>query len=230
MEVNPGGTLELGVDYGRANPRDDYRLVDGASKDGWMFTAEHTQSILKGYNKFVLQYATDAMTSNGKGVPQGGSINNDGSMWRVLDHGAVSLADDWDMMYVAMYQDINLDNNNGTKWWTVGVRPMYKWTPLMSTLLEVGYDNVESQKTGDNNNQYKITLAQQWQAGDSIWSRPAIRVFATYAKWDEKWGYANGDSGAGYTSGVAYNDTSAKTFSRGDSDEWTFGAQMEIWW
>ncbi|XPE50771.1 carbohydrate porin [Shigella flexneri] len=25
----------------------------------------------------------------------------------------------------------------------------------------------------------QITLAQQWQAGDSIWSRPAIRVFAT---------------------------------------------------
>ena len=230
MEINPGGTLELGVDYGHTNVPDKYYLQPDASKDGWMFTAEHTQSILKGYNKFVLQYATDAMTSNGKGVPQGGSINNDGSMWRVLDHGAVSLADDWDMMYVAMYQDINLDNNNGTKWWTVGVRPMYKWTPIMSTLLEVGYDNVKSQKTGDSNNQYKITLAQQWQAGDSIWSRPAIRLFATYAKWDEKWGYANGDSGAGYTSGVAYNDTSAKTFSRGDSDEWTFGAQMEIWW
>ncbi|WP_256874226.1 carbohydrate porin, partial [Citrobacter portucalensis] len=29
-----------------------------ASKDGWMFTAEHTQSMLKGYNKFVVQYAT----------------------------------------------------------------------------------------------------------------------------------------------------------------------------
>ena len=59
----------------------------------------------------------------------------------------------------------------------------------MSTVMEIGYDNVESQRTGDKNNQYKITLAQQWQAGDSIWSRPAIRVFATYAKWDEKWGY-----------------------------------------
>ncbi|WP_256937792.1 carbohydrate porin, partial [Enterobacter chuandaensis] len=40
---------------------------DGASKDGWMFTAEHTQSMLKGYNKFVVQYATDAMTTQGKG-------------------------------------------------------------------------------------------------------------------------------------------------------------------
>ena len=222
LETNPGGTLELGVDYGHTNIPDDYSLQPGASKDGWMLTAEHTQSMLKGFNKFVLQYATDSMTSSGKGVPQGGSINNDGSMWRVLDHGAISLGDSWDLMYVGMYQDIDRDNNNGTQWWTVGVRPMYKWTPIMSTLMEIGYDNVKSQRTSDRNSQYKVTLAQQWQAGDSIWSRPAIRVFATYAKWDEKWGYND--------SGVAYNDTSAKTFSRGDSDEWTFGAQMEIWW
>ncbi len=230
MAINPGGTLEFGVDYGHTNLPDKYDLAPGASKDGWMFTAEHTQSMMKGYNKFVLQYATDSMTSNGKGIPQGGSINNNGSLWRVLDHGAITLADNWDLMYVGMYQDINRDDNNGTKWWTVGVRPMYKWTPIMSTLLEVGYDNVKSQRTNDTNNQYKITLAQQWQAGDSIWSRPAIRVFATYAKWDEKWGYANSDSGAAYTSGTAYADTSAKTFSRGDNDEWSFGAQMEIWW
>lgn len=200
MEINPGGTLELGVDYGRANLRDNYRLVDGASKDGWLFTAEHTQSVLKGFNKFVVQYATDSMTSQGKGLSQGSgvafdnekfayNINNNGHMLRILDHGAISMGDNWDMMYVGMYQDINWDNDNGTKWWTVGIRPMYKWTPIMSTVMEIGYDNVESQRTGDKNNQYKITLAQQWQAGDSIWSRPAIRVFATYAKWDEKWGY-----------------------------------------
>lgn len=58
----------LGVDYGRANTTDGYKLADGASKDGWMFTAEHTQSMLKGYNKFVVQYATDAMTTQGKGL------------------------------------------------------------------------------------------------------------------------------------------------------------------
>ena len=238
LETNPDGVLELGVDYGRANKTDGYSFADGATKDGWMFTAEHTQSMLKGYNKFVVQYATDAMTTQGKGLSQGSftgndydkdaeigavdnKINNNGDMWRVLDHGAISLGENVDLMYVGMYQNIDRDDGNGTKWWTVGVRPMYKWTPIMSTLMEVGYDNVKSQKTGDTNNQYKITLAQQWQAGDSIWSRPAIRVFATYAKWDEKWGYDNG---------IAYKDTSAKTYSRGDNDEWSFGAQMEIWW
>ncbi len=246
MEVNPGGTLELGVDYGHTNVDDDYYLYPGASKDGWMGTLEHTQSMLKGYNKFVLQYATNALTSQGKGVPQGSgvsfdpnqnggfprSVDNDGHMWRVIDHGAISLGDRWDLMYVGMYQDINLDSNNGTKWWTVGVRPMFKWTPIMSTLLEVGYDNVKSQETGDTNNQYKITLAQQWQAGDSIWSRPALRVFATYAKWDEKWGYDyNGNTTTNANYGNATSDGfNNMSFGRGDNDEFSFGAQMEIWW
>ena len=201
-----------------------------------MFTAEHTQSMLKGFNKFVVQYATDAMTSKGKGIPQGSlhrqTLTKTAPLVCKINQRFLQLpwCDLWDkLMYVGMYQNIDRDNNNGTEWWTVGVRPMFKWTPIMSTLLEVGYDNVKSQKTDEKNSQYKITLAQQWQAGDSIWSRPAIRVFATYAKWDEKWGYAN-NSDSGYTSGVAYSDTSAKTFSRGDDDEWTFGAQMEIWW
>ncbi|EGT5658262.1 MULTISPECIES: maltoporin [Citrobacter] len=245
LATNPDGMLELGVDYGRANTTDDYRLADGASKDGWMFTAEHTQSMLKGYNKFVVQYATDSMTTQGKGLNQGsyGSstgvdnngnnvannvINNNGSLFRVLDHGAISLGDKWDLMYVGMYQNLDMDNDLGTEWYTVGIRPMYKWTPIMSTLLEVGYDNVKSQQTSDRNSQYKITLAQQWQAGDSIWSRPAIRVFATYAKWDEEWGYIK--NGNDVTKFAAATNSGLSTTSRGDNDEWSFGAQMEIWW
>ena len=249
MAINPDGMLELGVDYGRANKTDGYSCADSASKDGWMFTAEHTQSMLKGYNKFVVQYATDAMTTQGKGGSQGtygstfdtqatpndpvihhvnNNINNNGSLVRVLDHGAISLGDKWDLMYVGMYQNIDMDNDLGTEWYTVGIRPMYKWTPIMSTLMEVGYDNVKSQQTGDRNSQYKITLAQQWQAGDSIWSRPAIRVFATYAKWDEEWGYVkNGDKVSKY---AAATNSGISTTSRGDSDEFSFGAQMEIWW
>ncbi|MBD2784478.1 maltoporin [Xenorhabdus sp. DI] len=221
LPVNAGGTLEFGIDYGRANTRKGYQLDKQASKDGVMLTAEHTQSLLGGFNKFVLQYATDAMTSNSNGRAEGANVYNNGHMLRILDHGAISITNKWDLMYVAMYQNIDLDNNNGNTWYTVGVRPMYKWTPIMSTLLEVGYDNVKSQRTKANNNQYKITLAQQWQAGDSIWSRPAIRLFTSYSKWNEKWGYGDG---------VAYRDTSAQQFSRGNSDEFTFGAQFEAWW
>ncbi|AIU71370.1 maltoporin [Hafnia alvei FB1] len=229
LETNPGGTLELGFDYGRSNLTDGYHRAKDASKDGVMLTAEHTQAIYSGFNKFVVQYATDSMTSNNSGHSEGSSINNNGHMIRVLDHGGIDFNDKWALMYVGMYQDIDRDDKNGTTWYTAGIRPMYKWTPIMSTLMEFGYDNVKSQRTGDNNNQYKVTLAQQWQAGDSIWSRPAIRLFATYAKWDEKWGYAT-NTDTGYSDGVAYNDNSTHKFSRGNDDEVTFGAQMEVWW
>ncbi|WP_340611545.1 maltoporin [Xenorhabdus bharatensis] len=228
LPINSDGVLELGVDYGRTNLRKGYHLAQNASKDGVMLTAEHTQSMLDGFNKLVVQYATDAMTSNNNGRSAGASTNNNGHVLRVINHGAINLAKEWDLMYVAMYQNIDRDNRNGTIWYTAGIRPMYKWTPTMSTLMEIGYDNVQSQRTKAINDQYKITLAQQWQAGDSIWSRPAIRLYTTYAKWNEKWGYAN--KIPGYNDGVAYRDTTDHHFSRGKNDEFTFGAQFEAWW
>ncbi|WP_380179516.1 maltoporin [Kalamiella sp. sgz302252] len=222
LQTNPGGSLELGVDYGRANVQEGYRLAENASRAGWMVTASHTQELPGGNNKFVVQYATDSMTSLGNGRNEGASVNNNGQLFRVLDHGAIDFNDRWGMMYVAMYQNIDRDNKNGTQWYTAGVRPMYKWTPIMSSWLEAGYDNVKSQRTGERNSQYKITLAQQWQAGEGIWARPALRLFASWAKWNEKWGYD--------TAGTAYSDTSLHTFSRGSDSEVTFGGQMEIWW
>ncbi|MBS0848328.1 maltoporin [Citrobacter sp. JGM124] len=227
LETNPGGSLELGFDYGRANTQKHYSLAPDASKDGVMLTAEHTQSMLGGFNKFVVQYATDSMTSYNSGHSQGTRINNNGHMTRIIDHGAISLGDKWDLMYVGLYQDTNWDNQNGTTWFSTGVRPMYKWTSIMSTLMEVGYDNVKSQRTGDHNGQYKVTLAQQWQAGDSIWSRPAIRVFVTYANWDEKWGYNTVTDSPNL--GIAQNGT-LNTDSRGKDNQFTFGAQFEAWW
>lgn len=217
ISVNQGGKLELGFDYGKAHTKSDAKLKTNASKNGYMFTMEHTQSVFSGFNKFVVQYATDSMTS-GNGRSYGGSINNDGTMARILDHGAISINPKWDMMYVAMYQKRNLDNNQGTTWYTMGIRPMYKWTPTMSSLVEIGYDNIKAQNVGERNSQYKVTFAQQWQAGNSIWSRPAIRLFATYAKWNEDWGNNVSDI---QTAGAS---------TRGDESEVTFGAQMEAWW
>jgi maltoporin len=59
---------------------------------------------------------------------------------------------------------------------------MYKWTPIMSTLLEAGYDHVKDQASDKTNHQYKVTLAQQWQAGNNQWARPAIRLYQAWGK------------------------------------------------
>lgn len=124
-------------------------------------------------------------------------------------------------MYVAMYQNVDYDVQNGSTWYTAGVRPMYKWSPIMSTLFEAGYDNVKSQKTGARNELYKLTLAQQWQAGDSVWSRPAIRIFTTYANGKNNWKTDQ--------DGIQVNTQPGDNRGVGVPG-WSFGAQMEAWW
>ncbi len=110
--------------------------------------------MLKGYNKFVVQYATDAMTTQGsrargsdgsssftEELPDGTKINyankvinNNGNMWRIWIMAPSRLVING--RCTSVYQNIDWDNNLGTEWWTVGARPMYKWTPIMSTLLK----------------------------------------------------------------------------------------------
>lgn len=229
LQVNPGGLLEVGLDYGRANPSKGYALSDNASKQGYLFTLSHQQTLPKGSSTSVVQYATDAMTSLNNGRAEGAAVNNKGTMLRLIQHGSYEFNDSWGATYVAMYQDIHRDDNNGTRWFTAGIRPMYHWTPTMSTLAELGYDQVKSQRTKKTNQQYKITLAQQWQAGVGNFVRPALRLYVTYADWNEKWGYAeSGD--LGLREGLAYADSRNLQFSRGANNEVSVGAQMEIWW
>ncbi|MFY1027965.1 maltoporin [Actinobacillus seminis] len=215
LNVNPNGKLEIGFDYGNAHTRNGYRLEPKASKNGYMITLEHTQSeFFGGFNKFVAQYATDSMTSWNTGHSQGASVNNNGHMLRLIDHGVVQFSPKVEMMYALIYEKTDLDNNQGKTWYSAGIRPMYKWNKTMSTLLEVGYDRIKDQATGKKNDLVKATIAQQWQAGDSIWARPAIRVFGTYGHWNDKFNITD-RTNAGYDAKDA---------------EFVAGVQFEAWW
>jgi len=215
IKVSENGRLEFGVDYGRARTKNGTWLEENASKDGFMATIEHTQgNFFGGFNKFVVQYATDSMTSWNTGHSQGSSVNNNGKMIRVIDHGVVQLSDKIETMYALIYEKTDLDNNQGKTWYSAGIRPMYKWTKTMSTLVELGYDRIKDQASGKKNDLTKVTLAQQWQAGDSIWARPAIRVFGTYAHWNDKFNQSN-RTDAGY---------------KAKDGEFVMGVQFEAWW
>jgi len=240
IPVNPGGTLQLGVDYGRASLSDwqqDYYDDQGVDYDdgdkGWMGTIEHTQSgWFGGSNTFAVQYATDGIiTRDGNAVGRGtGSLRQEGSMWRVLDSGQIWLAPDkLDMLYALVYEDKDMDDNTGRKWFSAGVRPVYYWSDIMSTAVELGYDRIEPQSgdvgyDGGDHHLTKLTLAQQWSAGRGAMIRPTIRLFATYAQW-------NGDA---YTDARNANslDTGAgpNNVDIDDNNGLTFGAQMEVWW
>ena len=218
VQVSKNGKLEFGFDYANAHKKDDSRFVnDDATKNGHMFTIEHTQGeFFGGFNKLTVQYAKDSMASEGwnSGHAQGSLVNNRGHMLRVIDQGVVQFSDKVEMMYALIYQKTDLDNKRGNTWYSAGVRPMYKWTNTMSTLMELGYDRVKDQATGKKNDLTKVTLAQQWQAGNSIWARPAIRVFGTYAHWNDKFNTEN-RTNLGY---------------KAKDGEFIAGVQFEAWW
>ncbi len=231
IQLGNAGSLELGINFGKYSEVDNtnIKLGNGLSETGYMFTAEHTLPIMNGFNKFVFQYAGDAMAGNGfsgslvgfhnqgNGNGANQTFSNEGSAWRVLNHGAIQLGQDWEMMYVALYETTDLSEilgkSNNRDWFSAGIRPMYKWSSVMSTLVELGYDKVDwsaSAKNADSkrvdNDLTKVTLAQQLQAGPSIWARPAIRAFVTYGK------------------------NSELDITPGNKSEYTFGLQMEAWW
>ncbi|WP_257288083.1 maltoporin LamB [Endozoicomonas sp. SESOKO2] len=200
-------SLELGVDYGKGNPPDKSVYKEFLDKDGWLLTAELTWEVLDGFNKFAVQYANDGMT--GPGV---GSTGRDiasaewykgNKLFRVLDHGSFSLSDQMDIMYVAAWTQVEYDEEaqkldaslpDKRSWITAGIRPIWKWTEITSTAIELGWDKVENafydstldsgKGQGFDSQVTKFTIAQQFHPKFGAFVRPVIRVFATYAKWD----------------------------------------------
>ena len=216
VKVSENGKLEFGFDYGNAHKKDNAHYTnDQATKNGYMFTVEHTQgNFFGGFNKFTVQYAKDSMTSWNNGHAQGSLASNKGDMLRLINQGVVQASDKVEVMYALIYEKTDLDNKQGKTWYSAGVRPMYKWTNTMSTIAEIGYDRIKDQASGKKNDLMKYTLAQQWQAGSSIWARPAIRVFGTYAHWNDKFNTEN-RTNLGY---------------KAKDGEFIAGVQFEAWW
>ncbi|ROT99826.1 maltoporin [Marinobacter sp. R17] len=219
LPVNPGGTLEVGFDYGNANLTDEQKDADiTADKSGYLVTAEHKQSdFLGGYNKFTLQYATDSMIN---GTGKSNSLN-DGKMFRVIDQGVIPVGtENLQMFYVGIYQNNDFEDDSGGQWMSAGFRPTYYWNDLMSTAVELGLDKVKPDADGeDDYDLQKVTLSQQWEPGRTFFARPQLRLFATYAHWSDN-----------YNAAVIANGPDQDAIDIDDTDGVTFGAQAEVWW
>ena len=240
INVNPDGALTLGVDYAFSSTTDVndlwYRDASGNAQtlseddledSGYMATLIHTQSnFFGGFNKFVVQYAKDAMAVDGLAA-RGQNIDmvdpkvsgdnlNAKSLTRVINHGLIGLGENTEMYYNALYSKASFRDSakDDQTWISVGVTPLYNWNEIMSTQFEIGHDYVKNGvSNGVDSRLTKVTLSQEWSAGRGYWARPTIRVFGTYAKWnDESKGMIGGDAFANDTSGF------------------TFGVQADAWW
>lgn len=108
--------------------------------------------------------------------------------------------------------DLGAASNTRSSWVSGGVRGQYNINEYFSLALEAGVDHVDGADT-PSGNLYKITLAPQITPTTDLMSRPALRLFMTYAVWD--------DDLKGYVASDSYGM---------DTNGLSFGMQVEAWW
>ena len=98
----------------------------------------------------------------------------------------------------------------------IGARPVYMFTQHLGAALEVGYDYATDNRNtaGDDSPSLgKITFAPLIRPGSGFFTRPEIRLYATYYFWND------------FPAGSQINGTDV-----GDKSSWNFGIQAEAWW
>lgn len=213
IKVNPDGELTLGAQINQK------RVVTGAPtlSGGHLLSIMHTQgNLMGGFNKIALQYG------KGSGVGTGG-INfgaaKDDTVMRVVEQIMVQPSGSkWSGMGTFVYQDTKSAGTH-TKWTSIGVRPIYHFHENYNLAMELGHDIVKPDG-GQTRNLTKFTIAPQLSAGGSFWSRPVLRAYYTYAKW-------NSAAQAAAAAGSALSSTGVFGASTNGS---TIGFQVETWW
>ncbi|HSX89813.1 MAG TPA: carbohydrate porin [Pseudomonas sp.] len=208
---NPGGALEFGLSY---IDKPDSRDAHG----GWALTAQHTQSdFLGGKNKFALQYGKGPGT--GLGYTGDVTLDRDNTSWRVVEFFDWQLTPRFGGQFQAVYQKDKRDNGASQDWISIGVRPTYAFSEQFKLVTEFGHDQVDA--AGGTRKLSKATIAPTWSpSGPAFWARPEIRLYYTYAVWNQAAQDAAGP-------GDALSDSGAFGNARHGSN---FGAQVEYWW
>lgn len=211
-----GSTLTLAAVHAMADLTDAQEDAGVDDQDGQHYLAEIATGFMGGFNKFVVQYGADSMgfTAFENGGPGAVRNANSGleSSWRILNHGVIKLGGNWELGYSALYQQGSPYDNaqDDAERLSVVARPVYNWTPVSSTAIEIGYDDVQwNGVNAESNDLQKIAIAQQWQAGPGYWARPVIRLYAA----------------------SFFGDQAKNAPYRGDVEgDINIGAQIEAWW
>lgn len=136
------------------------------------------------------------------------------SRLRIMDVVDYTFSEKLSMQAVAIYQgdDLGVDGADDIKWYSVGIRPVYDFTELYSIAFEAGYDYTELED-GTDGSLMKFTIAPQITPDFGFFSRPAIRLFFTYATWSD-----------------AYEGEIGGTTCDSDTFGISYGVQVESWW
>ncbi|MFP1813233.1 carbohydrate porin [Lonsdalea quercina] len=161
-----------------------------------------------------------------KGIGSDGNLTQNADTWRLATYGTTAINKTWSFAPSLMAQSSKDRYVSGDdyQWVTFNARFIQEITPNFALAYEGSYQYMDLDPQGYlARNQvsggfYKLTFAPTFKVGDiaNFFSRPELRVFASYMDWDKRLdNYSNEDA------------FGATGFSAGG--EWTFGVQMETW-
>jgi maltoporin len=212
------GDLTVGLQLNTADATDAQEAA-GNDNNGQALTVKHfIGGVLGGYNVFALQYGKGSARNLSLAYPNNGESESN-KTWRVVEALQVQLSPSISGMATFIYQD----QQDNYKWMSIGVRPVYHFNDYFKLQVEAGYDEVKP-TSGDATNRQKrklgkFTVAPTIVAGRGFWARPEMRLFYTYANWNDAardlWGGVAGGTGGRFGS---------------DSKGSTIGFQVESWW
>ncbi|WP_426077895.1 maltoporin [Janthinobacterium sp. PSPC3-1] len=220
IPVNTNGTLDIAATIITAEGKDTD--IYGPKHNGWQLSAFHRQGkVFGGGNTFGVQYGTGPGIG-GDGNGQFGASGNTGygsdrKRTRVFNDMAIQPMENFGMELVALWQKDESNATGSSTWTSVGVRPVYAFTNNFKLIGELGTDRV-TQSGGPAKRLTKLTIAPAISAGPGLWSRPELRAFVTYGKWNDA---ATASVNASNNGGPIYNNNNTSGTS--------YGFQVEAW-
>ncbi|MDO9224443.1 MAG: carbohydrate porin [Pseudomonadota bacterium] len=211
IPANAGGELQLGASYIANTGSDPTR------HSGWALNVQHVQqATLGGWNKLALQYGVGP----GVGLGSTGGLGNgsDVTRFRAVEQLYFKATPLLDGLVTAVYQHDSAPTG-GQDWTSLGGRLVYSLGGNWKLLTELGFDRVKPDGAATRN-LGKFTVAPTWSSTAGLFGRPEIRLFYTWASWND----------AAQLAAAAGDALSSSGAYAGDRHGSTVGVQVEHWW
>ncbi|HUO38265.1 MAG TPA: carbohydrate porin [Mycobacterium sp.] len=202
IRLYDGGELQLGAQYIA-----DYSNHGSITHGGYGFTARWVHKLLGGDNRLVAQYGKGGGTGFGTLArfyyPDFSLYHNPiEARVRFVEVLTIQPIPELGAQFAGVYQrDINFLGSEGstTNWYSAGGRISWGFVEHLKALGEAGFDRVTKSIGSQPQMLGKFTVAGAISGGRGLLTRPELRVFYTYAIWNEAARGANVDSGQIYT-------------------------------
>jgi maltoporin len=233
IQLWQNGALEAGLSLyydssqGGAAPDPDREQLSPWATLQWV-----QSNVLGGANKLAAQFGTGSASPLSQYAA--GDAHGNQKSWRLVDNFVYQPSDKISGSATAVYWDqTRVYGGNSQTQLYLGVRPAYHFTEWFKLEGELAFTQITPKSdlnpVTDARTAYKITVAPTLNPppgpGGAYYTRPVLRVFASYQGWNQ----AAQDIGIAGQGAACDPATTTSAFGC-DLGGVTFGAQVEAWW